>query len=50
MGPALDLCPAADVMKPCISEATTLSAPFADDVAAYAEAGWPAMEVWLTKL
>ncbi len=37
-------------MKPCISEATTLSAPFADDVAAYAEAGWPAMEVWLTKL
>jgi 4-hydroxyphenylpyruvate dioxygenase len=37
-------------MKPCISEATTLSTPFAEDVAAYAEAGWPATEVWLTKL
>src|SRR5437763_5246265 len=37
-------------MKPCISEATTLSATFAEDVAAYADAGWSAMEVWLTKL
>jgi len=37
-------------MKPCISEATTLSTTFADDVAAFAGAGWPAMEVWLTKL
>ncbi len=37
-------------MKPCISEATTLSATFAEDVAAFASAGWPAMEVWLTKL
>jgi sugar phosphate isomerase/epimerase len=37
-------------MKPCISEATTLPQTFADDVAAYADAGWPAMEVWLTKL
>jgi sugar phosphate isomerase/epimerase len=37
-------------MKPCISEATTLSTPFADDVRAYAEGGCPAMEVWLTKL
>src|SRR5262245_8150375 len=37
-------------MKPCISEATTLSATFAEDVAAYASAGCPAMEVWLTKL
>src|SRR5262245_56813489 len=37
-------------MRPCISEATTLSATFAEDVAAYADAGWPAMEVWLTKL
>ena len=37
-------------MKLCISEATTLSAPFAEDVEAYAEAGWRAMEVWLTKL
>lgn len=37
-------------MKPCISEATTMSASFADDVAAYADAGCQAMEVWLTKL
>ncbi len=37
-------------MKPCLSEATTMNASFADDVAAYADAGWPAMEVWLTKL
>ena len=37
-------------MKPCISEATTLSCTFAEDVVAYAEAGCPAMEVWLTKL
>jgi sugar phosphate isomerase/epimerase len=37
-------------MKPCISEATTLSGTFADDVAHYADAGCTAMEVWLTKL
>jgi sugar phosphate isomerase/epimerase len=37
-------------MRPCISEATTLPQTFADDVAAYAAAGCPAMEVWLTKL
>jgi 2-keto-myo-inositol isomerase len=37
-------------MKPCISEACTLSNSFADDVAAYADAGFPGMEVWLTKL
>ncbi|HKI33473.1 MAG TPA: sugar phosphate isomerase/epimerase [Gemmataceae bacterium] len=37
-------------MKPCISEATTLPHTFADDVSAYADAGWGAMEVWLTKL
>lgn len=37
-------------MKPCISEATTLPGSFADDVQAYADAGCPAMEVWLTKL
>ena len=36
-------------MKLCISEATTLPGSFADDVAAYASAGWQAMEVWLTK-
>jgi sugar phosphate isomerase/epimerase len=37
-------------MKPCLSEATTLPATFAEDVAAYAEGGCTAMEVWLTKL
>jgi sugar phosphate isomerase/epimerase len=37
-------------MKPCISEATTMPSTFAEDVAAYAEAGCTAMEVWLTKL
>jgi sugar phosphate isomerase/epimerase len=37
-------------MKPCISEATTMPFRFAEDVAAYAEAGCSAMEVWLTKL
>jgi sugar phosphate isomerase/epimerase len=37
-------------MKPCISEATTLPRTFADDVAAYADAGCGAVEVWLTKL
>jgi 4-hydroxyphenylpyruvate dioxygenase len=37
-------------MKPCISEATTMPCTFAEDVANYADAGWTAMEVWLTKL
>src|SRR4051812_41811156 len=37
-------------MRPCISEATTLPASFDDDVAAYADGGCRAMEVWLTKL
>jgi 2-keto-myo-inositol isomerase len=37
-------------MKPCISEATTLPCTFAEDVAAYADAGCSGMEVWLTKL
>jgi 2-keto-myo-inositol isomerase len=37
-------------MKPCISQATTMAAPFAEDVAAIAGAGCPAVEVWLTKL
>src|SRR5437899_2541837 len=37
-------------MRPCISEATTMAAAFAEDVAAYAGAGCDAMEVWLTKL
>jgi 2-keto-myo-inositol isomerase len=37
-------------MKPCISEACTLSSSFEDDVAAYSDAGFAGMEVWLTKL
>jgi 2-keto-myo-inositol isomerase len=37
-------------MKPCISEATTLTSTFADDVTGYADGGCLAMEVWLTKL
>jgi len=37
-------------MKLCISEATTLTSSFAEDVAGYADGGCPAMEVWLTKL
>jgi sugar phosphate isomerase/epimerase len=37
-------------MKACISEATTLSSSFEDDVRGYASAGCPALEVWLTKL
>ena len=37
-------------MKPCLSQATTLTTAFADDVAAYADGGCTAMEVWLTKL
>jgi len=37
-------------MKPCISQATTMPSPFAEDVANYADAGCTAIEVWLTKL
>lgn len=37
-------------MKLCISEATTLSTSFADDVVGYADGGCQAIEVWLTKL
>src|SRR3954447_627093 len=37
-------------MKPCISQATTLSTPFAADLKAFARGGWPAVELWLTKL
>src|SRR5579859_7647818 len=37
-------------MKPCISEATTMAASFAEDVESYAAAGCGAIEVWLTKL
>jgi sugar phosphate isomerase/epimerase len=37
-------------MKLCISQATTLTNTFAEDVDAYADGGCHAMEVWLTKL
>jgi 2-keto-myo-inositol isomerase len=37
-------------MKPCISEAVTLSRTFAEDVNGYADGGCHALEVWLTKL
>jgi 2-keto-myo-inositol isomerase len=39
-----------NLMKPCISEAVTMPCTFAEDVANFADAGWKAMEVWLTKL
>ena len=32
-------------MKPCISQATTLSTPFEADVSAYARGGWTAVEL-----
>jgi 2-keto-myo-inositol isomerase len=37
-------------VKPCISQATTLSTTFEDDLSAYARGGWSAVELWLTKL
>ena len=37
-------------MKPCISQATTMSTPFDADLPAFARGGWPAFEIWLTKL
>jgi 2-keto-myo-inositol isomerase len=37
-------------VKPCISQATTLSTPFESDLTAYARSGWTAVEIWLTKL
>jgi 2-keto-myo-inositol isomerase len=37
-------------MKLCISQATTLPAAFADDIAAFADVGWTGVELWLTKL
>ena len=37
-------------MKPCISQATTLSTPFEMDVESYGLAGWSSVELWLTKL
>lgn len=37
-------------MKLCLSQSCTMTTPFADDLAAYAGGGCPAIEVWLTKL
>jgi 2-keto-myo-inositol isomerase len=37
-------------MKPCISQATTMSTPLEADLPAYARGGWRALELWLTKL
>src|SRR5215213_4835999 len=37
-------------MDICLSEATTMPAPFAEDVAACAAGGFAGLEVWLTKL
>jgi sugar phosphate isomerase/epimerase len=37
-------------MKPCISQATTMSTPLETDISAFAQGGWPAVELWLTKL
>jgi sugar phosphate isomerase/epimerase len=37
-------------MKPCISQATTMSTPLDTDLPAYARGGWTAVELWLTKL
>jgi sugar phosphate isomerase/epimerase len=37
-------------MKLCISEATTLSCSFAEDINGYADGGSHAVEIWLTKL
>ncbi len=35
---------------PCLSQVTTLSTPFEEDVDAYSRCGWSALEIWLTKL
>lgn len=37
-------------MIPCISQVTTLSTPFEEDLPAFARAGWPAAELSLNKL
>jgi 2-keto-myo-inositol isomerase len=37
-------------LKPCISQATTMSSPFEADIKAYVRGGWKAVELWLTKL
>jgi sugar phosphate isomerase/epimerase len=37
-------------MKPCISQATTMSTPLEEELPALARGGWSAVEFWLTKL
>jgi 2-keto-myo-inositol isomerase len=37
-------------MKPCISQATTLKAPFEADLPVLSRNGWTDVEIWLTKL
>jgi sugar phosphate isomerase/epimerase len=37
-------------MKPCVSQATTLSTPLEVDLPVFERGGWPAVELWLTKL
>ncbi len=37
-------------MKPCISQATTMSTPLEADLPAFQRGGWRAAELWLTKL
>jgi sugar phosphate isomerase/epimerase len=37
-------------MKPCISQATTMSTPLEADLPAFSRCGWTAVELWLTKL
>jgi sugar phosphate isomerase/epimerase len=37
-------------MIPCISQVTVLPTPFGEDLAAFGRAGWPAVELWLTKV
>ncbi len=37
-------------MKACISQVTTLMNPFESDASSYRSGGWPAVELWLTKL
>src|SRR5205085_2303981 len=42
--------PLGSIMKPCVSQATTMPASFAEDIANFADVGCDALEVWLTKL
>ena len=38
------------IMKFCMSQASTLTTPFAEDISGYADGGCRAIELWLTKL